>query len=227
MYTVNTTRNKSKKLVLYVAFALAIIATLVFVVWYILRQNDMSSASFNKTGGTISVVAPKKVDFTTDEFSITLPEGWVLDGKLNPHVDEVYYYFRSTVKDYDNRYLKVFVDVYPSSFGLDKILPIVSEGSQIVPGYASEACSSFSGAPVMGTEQKSVQTWTAKYQGVEFICNMKGYQNQTGTGNSEHGYGVPVSGPNGTHKYFFVYIDLNVRPDASIFTDALKSFRAL
>lgn len=228
MYTVNTTKNKRKKLILYILTIVVIIVCSIFAVWYfVLRQDELSSASFNKTGGTVSVVAPKTANFTTDEFTLTLPEGWVLDGKLNPTANEVYYYFRSTVKDYDNRFLKIYVDVYPTEYGLDKLLPITPNGNQIVPGYVSEGCSSFSGAPVAGTEQKNVQTWTANYQGIEFTCNMKGYQNQTGTGNAEFGYGVPITGSKGTHKYFFVYTDLNIRPDNSLLSDAVKSFKAL
>jgi hypothetical protein len=57
---------------------------------------------------------------------------------------------------------------------------------------------------------------------------MTGQQNQVGTASADDGYNVPITGPlKGTHTYFFVYTDNNVRPDTSILSDALKTFVAL
>ena len=229
MYTVNKTRSRKKLLIEFIAVLLAIFIVAAFLVWFfIFRGGTQSSASFNKTGGTVAVVEAATIEFTVDEFKILLPEGWELLGKQNPYYNQLYYEFQSKVKDYDNRWLKVFVDVIPQDYALNKLLPITVEGNKLKPGIMSDDCKTFTGAPKPGSGQTSAQTWKATWENVTFICNMQSQQNHVGTASAADGYNVPVTGPaKGTHKYFFVYIDHNVRPDTSILTDAVKSFEAL
>jgi len=229
MYTVNKTRSRKKLLIEFIAVLLAIFIVAAFLVWFfIFRGGTQSSASFNKTGGTVAVVEAATIEFTVDEFKISLPEGWELLGKQNPYYNQLYYEFQSKVKDYDNRWLKVFVDVIPQDYALNKLLPITVEGNKLKPGIMSDDCKTFTGAPKPGSGQTSAQTWKATWENVTFICNMQSQQNHVGTASAADGYNVPVTGPaKGTHKYFFVYIDHNVRPDTSILTDAVKSFEAL
>jgi len=229
MYTVNKTRSRKKLLIEFIAVLLAIFIVAAFLVWFfIFRGGTQSSASFNKTGGTVAVVEAATIEFTVDEFKISLPEGWELLGKQNPYYNQLYYEFQSKVKDYDNRWLKVFVDVIPQDYALNKLLPITVEGNKLKPGIMSDDCKTFTGAPKPGSGQTSAQTWKATWENVTFICNMQSQQNHVGTASAADGYSVPVTGPaKGTHKYFFVYIDHNVRPDTSILTDAVKSFEAL
>lgn len=228
MYTVNKTRSR-KKLFLRFFIALVIIFTLIFLaVWFfVIRNDDSSSANFSRTGGTVAVVKPTTKDFVTKEFKLTLPSGWELLGKENPFGDEEYYYFQSKVEDYTNRWLKVFVDVYPKDYALSRLLPITVSGNKVTPGIVSNDCRKFDGAPKPGA-QDAVETWTAEWEGISFICNMANPQNQTGTSSEEQGYGVTVVGKSGaSHKYFFVYIDHNIRPDYNILIDAVESFEAL
>jgi len=48
-----------------------------------------------------------------------------------------------------------------------------------------------------------------------------------GTSSAEGVNTLGVSGPGGTHKYFFVYTDHSGEPDYNTFTQALQSFEAL
>ncbi|MEZ6331378.1 MAG: hypothetical protein R3B12_05270 [Candidatus Saccharimonadales bacterium] len=229
MYTVNKTRSRKKLLIEFFVVLMGLFVILAFVIWFfVFRSNGETSSNFTKTGGTVAVVAPATVDFVVDEFKISLPEGWVLNGKQNPYYNQVYYEFQSKVKDYENRWLKAYVDVIPQEYALNKLLPITVEGNRIQPGVMSEDCKSFTGAPKPGAGQTSAQTWKATWQDVTFVCDMATQQNHIGTANATNGYNVPIVGPTkGKHTYFFVYIDHNIRPDTTILKNALKSFEAL
>ena len=228
MYTVNKTRNRKKLAFSIMAGLLLVFAVIAGVFWiFVIRDNDSSSANFNRTGGTVAVVRPATEEFTTDEFSIELPSGWKLKGKENPFADEVFYNFQSDTTDYTNRWLRVYVNVYPNDIELARLLPITVEANKIKPGLASNDCKTFDGAPKQGT-QASKQVWTAVWEGISFNCNMTNQLNYLGTATEQDGFGVPITGEkSGTNKYFFVYIDHNVRPDYSILNTALKSFEAL
>lgn len=227
MYTVNKTRSQ-KKIAFTIFLVLLIIFSVAgFAVWYfIFRPNESQSANFSKTGGTVAVVKPATEDFTTPEFTISLPSGWEDHGKQNPFVDEVYYEYQSMIEDYTNRWLRVYVDVFPKDFEISRLVPVEVKENKIDPGIASTDCKSFDGAPKPGS-QEVAQNWVATWEDIEFICQMSGL-NYTGTASPAEGYGVSVTGKSGaTHKYFFVYIDHNVRPDYSILTKAVESFEAL
>ena len=228
MYTVNKTRSQ-KKIVFTLIISLLLIFGLAYgLFWYfIIRDTDSNSANFSRTGGTVAVVKPATQDFATEEFTITLPSGWEFLGKENPVVNEEYYYYQSKTDDFTNRWLKIFVDTYPKDYALTRLLPITVKGNKIEPGIASSECTSFEGAPKVGS-QASKQPWVAEWEGISFNCNMTNPQNHTGTASVKDGYGVPITGKSGAiHKYFFVYIDHNIRPDYSILTSALKTFEAL
>lgn len=228
MYTVNKTRSR-KKLFLTFVITLSLFFGLMFAaVWYfILRDTDSNAANFSRTGGTIAVVELSTEVFTTDEYKVTLPSGWKYLGKENPKSDEEYYYYQSQIEEYTNRWLKVYVDVYPQDYQLTRLMPITVTDGKIDPGLVSNDCKTFDGAPKQGS-QASKQPWTAIWEGISFNCNMTNVQNHIGTATAKDGYGVPIAGDkSGTHKYFFVYIDHNIRPDYSIFSNALESFVAL
>lgn len=229
MYTVNKTRSRKKLFIEFVVTLGILFGLLAFGLWFfIFRHNDESSASFSRAGGTVAVVEAATKEFAVDEFTMELPDGWELNGKLNPFYNQVYYEFQSKIKDYDNRWLRVYIDVIPEEFSLNKLLPITVLENTLEAGTVSEDCKTFNGAPKIGSGQTNAQTWKATWEDITFICNMVGQQNYIGTATAKDGYAVPVTGPiKGTHKYFFVYIDHNVRPDTKILVDAVESFEAI
>jgi hypothetical protein len=229
MYTVNKTRSRKKLLLEFLIALLVLFGLLAFALWFfIFRTTDESSANFSRAGGTVAIVEAATKEFTVDEFTLDLPAGWELLGKKNPFSNQVYYEFQSKVQDYENRWLRVYVDVIPEDYTLNKLLPITVIENKLEAGTVSEDCKTFNGAPKISSGQTSSQTWKATWEDITFICNMVGQQNHIGTANAKDGYAVPVTGPTkGTHKYFFVYIDHNVRPDTSILIDAVDSFEAL
>lgn len=229
MYTVDKRQNKYKLILKFLLVLIPVIVITVIVIWLLFfRESVNSSASFTKDGAEIAVVKPATKDLTNEMFKISLPTTWEPNGKKNPYSNQVYYEFQNKLKDYDNRWLRVYVDIFPADFAINKLLPISVNENRITPGVLSDDCSTFTGAPLPGSGKPAASTWSAKWQGVAFTCDMAVNQNYSGTASAEEGYGVTISGAkSGKHKYFFVYIDHNVRPDYNIFSDAVKSFQAI
>jgi hypothetical protein len=226
MYTANKRQRKYKIFFKFMLFVLPFIFAIGFLVWFIFMRPSESSANFAKAGTDIAQVQAAKKDFTNDYFKISLPVGWADHGKQNPLANQVFYEYQSAIKNYDNRWLHVYVDVFPADFAINKLLPVEVVNNRINPGDISDDCTTFTGSPSPGSGGRALnQTWSAKWQGVKFICSMTQPDNYVGTASVEEGYGITLLSKQGVkHKYFFVYIDHNVRPDYQIFMEALKSF---
>lgn len=230
MYTANKRQKKHRTLFKFILFVTPFILIGAGIIWFVFfRVDDSTSTNFSKGGSQVAVVKPSVQDFTTEIFKISLPTGWVELGKKNPSSNEVYYEYQSKVKDYENRYMRIYVDVMPKQYALNRLMPISVVENRISPGTISDDCKTFTGAPLSGTGSvQQASTWTARWQGVDFVCDLARPQNYSGTSSEEEGMAVTLVGKNGVkHKYFFVYIDHNVRPEYQIFTDALKSFETV
>ena len=196
------------------------------LIWFVfIRNNGDITSNFNKEGGQIAVVQPAKKVLENEYFKITLQSTWESNGRKNPFSNQVYYEFQNKAKSEDNRYLRVYVDVFPRDFALNRLMPISVVDNMAVPGVISDECDTFTGAPASADARAKADTWTAKWQGIDFVCNMTNAQNYAGTASVEEGIATTFTNSGGVnHKYFFVYIDHNVRPDYQQFSDALKSF---
>jgi len=227
MYTATKRQKKHKIFLRFVLIVLPIIVFLVVLVWYVFLRDNSSSANFARVGAEVAVVKPTTKDFTNQFFKVTLPSSWSDLGRKNPYSDQVYYEFQNTQKDYDNRWLRVYVDVFPKSFAINKLLPVTIANNKVIPDVISDECSTFTGAPLSNGQgqQQTAQTWAARYKNIDFVCDMANPRNYVGTASVEQGYATTLTSKNGAaHKYFFVYIDHNIHPDYQVFTDALKSF---
>lgn len=232
MYTANKRQHRYRTFLKFTLFISPFLLAIVAFVWFVfLRNTTTITSNFYKEGAQVAVVKPATKDFSNEFFKITLYSSWESLGKTSPFANQVYYEFQDKAKDSTNRWLRVYVDVFPKDFPLNRLLPISVVDNSIVPGIVSDDCTTFTGAPLSagsGTTKTVADTWTARWQGVDFICSMTNPQNYTGTASAEEGLGTTFINTNNTkHKYFFVYIDHNVRPDYSIFVDALKSFQPL
>ena len=229
MYTVDETRNRSgaKIFIVFAFITVVVLLLLGFLLWhFILNSDDATITSFEKKGDVTAVAAVATKDFTTDTFSITLPDGWEFLGKQHPRIDETYFSYKSEVKDYENRWLNVYVDVFPTDYQLNRAMIVAVEGDKLLPGQISDNCRKFDGAPESGT-LTGARAWSATWNDVSFTCNISSAVNHIGTV-TDTGYGAEVIGAtSGAHKYFFVYIDHNAHPDQSILKNAVKSFKAI
>jgi hypothetical protein len=230
MYTANKRQRKYKTLLRFSLFAIPLIIGIGVAVWFVFFRNpDDSSTNFARSGAEVAVVKPAQQDFTNELFKVTLPVGWASDGLKNPIAPEVFYEYQSKVKDYENRYMRIYVDSIPKDYALNRLMPITVVDNRMIPGVLSDDCTTFTGAPLSGTgAARQSNVWTAKWQGVDFVCDMARPQNYSGTASADEGYAVTLVSKNGTkHKYFLVYIDQNIRPDYSILTEAIKSLQTL
>jgi ABC-type cobalt transport system substrate-binding protein len=226
MYTANKRQKKHKIFLRFILIVVPIIILLGILVWYVFFRDNSNSASFSKAGAEVAVVKPVYKDFTNQFFKISMPSSWADLGRKNPYSNQVYYEFQNTQKDYDNRWLRVYVDVFPADFAINRLMPITVVNNKIIPDVVSDTCDTFTGAPISGNNrQQASETWAAKYKDINFICDMGNPRNYVGTASSAQGYATTLTNKDGsTHKYFFVYIDHNIHPEYSVFSDTLKSF---
>lgn len=231
MYTAYKRQRKQKVFIKFVLVTLPILVIIGLALWFLLfRDQGTSSTNFAKVGGQVAVVTPQTKDFSNEYFTVTLPSSWESLGRQNPYSNQVYFEYQSKLKNYDNRWLRVYVDVFPNDFAITRVMPIsVNQNKVEVDGVESisDECRTFTGAPLAGSSSSaSSQTWAAKWKDIKFTCDMNVALNYVGAASVEEGYGITLTNNDGAkHKYFFLYIDHNVRPDYSIFVGAVKSFK--
>ena len=228
MYTANKRPKKYRLFLKFLLFLTPFILIAAGIMWYVFfRNNGDITSDFIKEGGQVIVAAPATKELENEHFKITLQTSWVANGKKNPFSDQVYYEFQNKAKNDDNRYLRVYLDVFPKDFALNRLQPITVVDNKIIPtANISDECDTFTGAPVDKKETKNrSDRWMAKWQGIDFVCNLTNPQNYAGTASIDEGLATTfINSKNEKHKYFFLYIDHNVRPDFQLYTDALKSF---
>jgi hypothetical protein len=226
VYTANKRQKKHKIFLGFIFIIIPLIVLFTVLAWYVLFRDDSNSASFTKSGVEVAVVKPEYKDFINQFFKISLPGTWADLGRKNPYSNQVYYEFQNTQKDFDNRWLRVYIDVFPLDFPINRLMPITIVNNKIIPDTVSDECSTFTGAPISGSnKQLAAQTWSARYKNINFTCDMANLRNYVGTASITQGYATTLVNKDGsTHKYFFVYIDHNIHPEFSIFSDTLKSF---
>lgn len=174
----------------------------------------------------VEEVDDRKV-FEQDGFRVKLPPDWILKG----HNATPYniYSFQATKKNADQRTFEIFIDRFDAEKNFNRLLPVSVDGNKIiVTGSVSENCVTFTGAQP-STPSPGVAWLPAKWQGVDFRCDMANrVRNLVGVGTAGGKVGITLTGPkSGTHTFFFVYIDHNINPDYQILEDALASLEVL
>jgi hypothetical protein len=163
--------------------------------------------------------------FTVDEplFSFELPQDWELQAEqAKPYR---YWIWKSTKEHADDKTLAVYVDGVPPQMAYSMLQPLTASGTGLALGSISDNCLNFT--PDAAEAQRKNETRVVRWQGITFTCDIPSYTKPAiGTGSKDGMNKVTLTGPtSGKHDYFFLYIDLNIRPDNTIFTDALRSFK--
>jgi hypothetical protein len=197
-------------------------------IWYGLSQ--LESETFVSAPETVTkqIDVDAAVDsYQKGAFSIELPKGWQFMSKEQ----NIYtiYRFRSTLSgDAGNRFIDIYEDSELPKFAINRMVPVVANeqgGLTTDTSQVSENCTAYT----TGTLSGSTVGKTAKWQGIEFNCDMGNtLRNVVGTGSKDGLNTVFVKTPTSRqHKYFFTYTDNNITPDFSIFTKALNSFKVI
>ncbi len=197
-----------------------------FIYWDMRRNSD--SGEVVGAGRSVPQQEDLKAEIeqvVVDEplFSMKIAAGWKEIERKNVPTERSITW-QSTVKNYENRWLKLYIDVIPPDIAVNRLLPLDVAGDSVSHRQLSENCKNF-------TRQANDQAPTpqpSKWEGVDFICNLASFNdNVTGTGTEGSVNSTTITGPRqGAHKYFFVYTDRNIQPDYTIFYNALKSFKA-
>jgi hypothetical protein len=221
-------KKKAKKQLWFVILALLLIPVIA-IGYFIVRVAKDSDVKASTPQAITREYAVEEVDdrkvFDQTEFVVKLPNDWA----LKDHVTEPYnlYSWQATKKNADNRWLEIYVDRYPKDKAFNRLLPVSIDNNKIiVTGSVSENCTAFTGpqganqAPASG-----VETLPAKWQGVDFLCDMANYtRNSVGVGTTGSQTAIKLSGAKtGMHTFFFVYIDHNINPDYQLLENTLAS----
>ena len=215
--------NKKVKIVLIILGISAILMGIFLI--YILFFSNSNSASFINNDRPERIV--KGVEMQTiesDNFKIDLPATWVNNGIKNPFSNEYYYELQDKKKSADARYLRIYINTFPSDYPLNRVVLVENMGNRLKAGEVSGDCKSLPDAP-KNIDRAQKQTWLANWQGLTFTCDLSSQVNHLGIASQKSGYGQTLTGPiSGTNKYFLVYIDNTSSPNDRTFIDAINSF---
>lgn len=193
-----------------------------------IRSNQSGPvAGESKTVGQVTGSDSKKMTVTEPLYTMQLPGDWKEKSRVNTAA-ETSVTWRATKKNDDARWLTVYIDKIPAQKSINRLLPVSSQKDRLLLGDISDNCITFTeGGSFDASKAAQNKDKQARWSGVDFICNLPSIlENQVGTGSSEGINQVTLTGTKGPHKYFFLYVDHDIQPDYSIFTDALSSFQA-
>jgi hypothetical protein len=185
-------------------------------------ETQISSAK--KVTKTLSTETATQT-FTKGTFSIDLPKGWQFTSKQQ----DIYtiYHFKSALAGEDgNRMLDVYEDSSLPNFAVNRMIPVTATeqgGLTTDASLVSDNCSAYTTGTT--TARKEIGQ-IARWQGIDFMCDMANtLRNTVGSGSKDGINTVVLQTPTSRpHRYFFAYTDNNIRPDYNIFANALNSF---
>lgn len=113
MYSANKKKRRYRLFAGFVLITIPFFLVLIGLIWFVFfRNTGEESANFSRAGSNIAEVKVSQTILKTDLFTVSLPTGWVLEGLKNPVSDEKYYSFKSTIAGFDNRWMRIYVDVF-------------------------------------------------------------------------------------------------------------------
>lgn len=159
--------------------------------------------------------------FDEGVFTISLPTDWVYTGRQTEIAPYAPYTWHNTKANPGVEQLAVYVDTIPTNLGVNRVLPVQGEGDRTIPTTVSDTCADFTGNKVPGSA-----TTPAKWDGINFLCDLANYERDVvGTSSADGVNTVKVTGSTGSHQIFFTYTDNGATPNFTIFEDAVSSFR--
>lgn len=225
-YNQRSLRHKKRHAIIVTTTSLLTVTILAIALLYLINQTTKKINSVSGPSvliGQISSNPNSYQQINEPDYSFNIPTGWrqikTVSNNLQNSIT-----WESFIKYATNRYFTIYSDPIPTSYSVNRELPLESHGATVSFGSLSDNCANFTNTG--GT--KSLVPVLAKWQEVEFYCNSPNFaDNQVGTGSVGSINSVSVVGPmTGSHHYFFLYIDRNSSPDYSILYAMLNSFQA-
>lgn len=227
MYRLGRRSKKQAKRRVWVFILLILLAVSGAVGFFIYKVLSEPDETITTTQAITREYAPPQgedvKEFNQGIYTITLPSDWVLKGHNETPFNM--YSYQATKKNADNRWLEVYIDKVPTDVAFNRLLPVIIENNKIVvTGSVSENCIEFTG-PQGNPQGAGVPALAAKWQGVDFLCDMSNYtRNVVGVGTVASKHNITLTGATaGQHIFYFKYIDHNISPDYQILEKVLES----
>jgi hypothetical protein len=125
------------------------------------------------------------------------------------------------------RRLDVYVGAVPAALAINRLLPVAANDGRLdITGTVSDNCVNFTDKTA-----RAIATGiaSAKWDGVNFICDMGNYERDVVAIGSEQGINTVtlIGASAGRQQVLLVYTDNNANPDYNIFNTIVRSFRLL
>lgn len=194
-------------------------------------KNNSTSGEVEGTSRIVGQVVGdegQKINVDEPTFTMQLPKEWKETGRKNTSVEQSVTW-ELVKKGASARILTVYVDTIPATKSVNRLLPLSVQGNGLTYGDISDNCATFTGGGTLNVQEaQKLRDAPAKWQGVDFICNLPNVvDNQVGASAPGGINQVILTGPTkGEHRYFFLYIDRHIQPDYTILQDIITSFKA-
>ncbi len=221
-------RRRRTRVAIVLIVTFAIVGAIGSLIYMDIKRSNKDTYVEGQKRTVVQSVDAVQSSLRIDEptFTMQLPGDWKLLSRVSNSTENSLTW-QATKKNEDNRKLTLYVDVIPTTLPVNKLMPVTAVGDTLQPGDISDNCITYTQKSAGATGQGD--NWNlAKFKQIDFHCDFSlVILNKTGTGSPDGINTVNVTGPNkGKHKYFFVFNDQNIQPNITIFTDAIKSFRA-
>lgn len=223
MYRLGEREHKHHKL--YIFFG--VFGVIIIIALFAAKHFLTSETKLDNTGPAIvtdvSYEQTKLQAVDAATFTMKIPASWKLSSIVaeDPRPS---YIWQGTVAEDKNRWISVYVDKQLANFAVNRAIHILANGSNLsVIGSTSDNCTSFTGVTGSTTGKSP-----AKWESIDFICDSGNYQRDVvGTVSPDGLNNINIAGTlKGPHRYFFTYTDNSNQPDYTIFSEALRSFKA-
>lgn len=228
-YDHRSAKQRRRRIISLLAGLLLLVGLIVGLVVWDLRRSPAKPVN-GDTNTVLQSVDQGVQHITIDEpfYSFDLPGDWKeISRKDIPTEHSVTW--KASRQNQDNRFMTLYIDTIPTTKSLNQIVPVSAQDNTLMVGDLSGNCATFTiGGTLNATEAQKLKETPAKWQKVDFICDLpRVIDNEIGTGSTEGINTVSLVGPTkGKHKYFFLYTDHNIQPNPTIFTDVLHTFKA-
>lgn len=204
------------------------IAAVVLFVINDVRQNQSGVIEGEERSVAQVLGNPDTYFVSEPNFEFELPADWREIDRSDTSQEQSITW-QATLRNEDNRYLKLYMNTIPDD-PVVRLLPVRVNGNALQRGQLSAVCGTFTGESLPAAERRGLPPTMAKWEDVDFLCNLASIVDTNVIGTGEVGRPLNtfrVSGDkSGENDYFFVYTDRNVRPNFEIFYNVITSFRA-
>lgn len=210
-------RYKKNKYIIFIIIFIVI----ALLIGYILIRLSKPISHVQQSKPVISFYNPpvsKNKTVIEPDFTFTLPKSW----RMVPIHSTLYniYQFESTSGA--SQILDIYQNTIPSKLPVNRELVVQANGSKLnTVGSVSSNCIDFT-KPV-GNSSGGV---SARWQGINFLCDMANYERDVvGTGSSYGINDVVLSSPTlGKQQFFFTFTDYSINPTFKVLYQVINSF---